>query len=183
MLAAIWPGVRRACAEKGVDAELVVVGDGPYRERMQRELQGQGVVFTGIRRGTELAALYASSDLFAFPSTTDTLGQVVLESQASGLPVIVTDQGGPKEVVDHAISGLVIPATDRGAWSDALVRLATDTETRERMGRSAQTRATRYSIAASFEQFWSVHEEANRRDAIANGHSPASKRSRSIGAP
>lgn len=162
LLTDIWPGIRHHCAQRGVGVELIVVGDGPYRERMADALKGQGVIFTGVQRGKALSSLYASSDLFAFPSATDTLGQVVLESQASGLPVIVSDEGGPKEVVDDGISGFVLPAAARGAWSDAITNLACDPETRARMGRSALTRAARYSMRACFEQFWKVHEEAHR---------------------
>jgi len=182
LLASIWPGVRKACRDRAVDAELVVVGDGPYRARMEAELAGHGALFLGIKRGKELSALYASSDLFAFPSATDTLGQVVLESQASGLPVVVSDEGGPKEVVDDGISGFVLPAQSRGEWMDAIVRLATDEETRTRMGRSAQTRAARYSMRACFEQFWKVHEEAHRFDRRQAAASVSAPRPRSIGA-
>lgn len=164
MLTSLWPGLRRACAQRGIEVELVVVGDGPYRAQMERELAGEGCVFTSIRRGAELSALYASSDLFAFPSDTDTLGQVVLESQASGLPVVVSNQGGPKEVVDHAISGFVVPAGNLAAWRDAIVRLVTDADLRTRMGDAAQAVAARYSLTGCFEQFWETHEEAHRVD-------------------
>ncbi|MGA7877143.1 MAG: glycosyltransferase [Desulfoferrobacter sp.] len=75
-----------------VDPSYSQLRDGPY---MQEELKGTPTVFTGYLQGEDLAAIYASSDLFVFPSTTDTFGNVVLEAQASGLPVIVTDCGGP----------------------------------------------------------------------------------------
>jgi glycosyltransferase involved in cell wall biosynthesis len=87
---------------------LVVVGDGPYLEEMQRELAGTPCTFTGYLQGEALAAAYASCDLFLFPSTTDTFGNVVLEAQASGLPVIVTDSGGPQENLIPGKTGLII---------------------------------------------------------------------------
>ena len=115
----IWKRVEQRCDERGVKAEWIIVGDGPYREAMSRELSGRRAHFLGFRYGDELSALYASSDLFAFPSTTDTLGQVVMEAQGCGIPVLATDQGGPKEVIDDGVTGLILPAdvpagVDRG---------------------------------------------------------------------
>lgn len=159
-LTAIWPKVREACAAKGVDVELVVIGDGPYRATMERELKGKGAHFLGFRHGEELSRLYASCDLFAFPSTTDTLGQVVMESQASGMPVLVTNVGGPQEVVDDTVTGLVLPAEDQPRWTDAIVRLACDHDLRRRMGAAAAEAMKPRTFAASFEHYWQVHEQA-----------------------
>ncbi|MGD9693730.1 MAG: glycosyltransferase [Phycisphaerales bacterium] len=163
MLAKVWKRVSERAASAGVPRgglELIVVGDGPYRKQMQEELEGcaMPVRFLGFRHGQELSSIYASSDFFVFPSTTDTLGQVVMEAQSSGLPVIVTDVGGPKEVVDHDLTGFVLGATDERAWVDSILRLTTDAEKREGMGRSAHTRMARHSIEASFEHYWTQHE-------------------------
>jgi glycosyltransferase involved in cell wall biosynthesis len=169
MLARVWMAVRRELAARGREAELIIVGDGPYRrpmeESMARAPGGAGVRFLGYRHGEELSAIYASSDFFVFPSTTDTLGQVVLESQASGIPVVVTDKGGPKEVVDDQITGLVLPAADDRAWTEALVRLSADDELRSRLGRTAHVRAQRRSLETSFEQFWQAHADAAKAEA------------------
>lgn len=160
LLTEIWPGVRRAAGERGVRTELVIIGDGPYRATMQRELRGQHAHFLGFRHGAELSTLYASCDLFAFPSTTDTLGQVVMESQASGMPVLVTDVGGPQEVVDHGVTGLVLPAGDKARWTEALVRLICDPQSRARMGSEACAFMKPRTFAASFDHYWEVHERA-----------------------
>ncbi len=157
LLTDIWPRIRAACAEAGTTAELIVVGDGPYRTEMEARLRHEGAHFLGFRHGDELSTLYASSDLFAFPSCTDTLGQVVLESQASGIPVVVTDQGGPKEVVDHGETGFVLSADDPSLWVETITRLATNADERRPIGATAAERAQRYSIDASFEQFWETH--------------------------
>lgn len=172
LLTEVWPRVRRACAAKGRVAELIVVGDGPYRAKMQKELAGTGAHFLGFKHGRELSEIYASCDLFAFPSLTDTLGQVVLESQSSGLPVVVSDQGGPKEVVAEDVTGFVLPGDDPGAWTTAIARLVMDDEIRERMARSAHTRAQRYSIRASFDHFWRAHETAMKAEARQSARSP-----------
>ena len=164
LLARAWPEARRRITAAGVDAQLIVVGDGPYRAEMEPLLTPYDTVFLGFKHGRELGELYASSDFFVFPSVTDTLGQVVLESQSSGLPVLVSDQGGPKEVVDDGITARVLP-DDEDAWVDAIVELATDHELRERMGCAAATCSQRYSIEQSFEEFWETHARLLDRDA------------------
>jgi len=70
------------------DVHLVNAGDGPYRKELEALLQAAGT-FTGFLSSEELARVYASCDVFAFPSTTDTLGRAVAEAQASGLPAVV----------------------------------------------------------------------------------------------
>ncbi len=158
MLTAIWPQVRERAKAAAVDARLVVVGGGPYLDEMKSTLGGHGAVFPGFKHGTELATLYASADMFVFPSLTDTLGQVVLESQASGIPVIVADQGGPKEVVDDGRTGLVLPGHRTEAWVDAVSDLVIDHDKRKAMGAAGVPWAQNFSISASFEKFWAAHE-------------------------
>lgn len=162
LLNTIWKRAAAKIRAAGAQAQLVIVGDGPYREPMERELAGTGAVFLGFRHGEELSALYASSDLFVFPSVTDTLGQVVMESQASGLPVLVSDVGGPKEVVDHGQTGFVLPADRPDLWVERIVSLVTDTASRRAMGEKAYEAMQALSIERSFEHFWSVHEDAWR---------------------
>jgi glycosyltransferase involved in cell wall biosynthesis/predicted metal-dependent phosphoesterase TrpH len=159
-LTEVWKSVHAVCRARGLDAELIVVGDGPYRAEMEKTLRGRDAVFLGFRHGQELSAIYASSDMFAFPSTTDTLGQVVMESQGSGLAVIVTDEGGPKEVVDDGQTGFVIPADDVDLWSARIVELIADAQRRRAMGAAAFEAMQQYSLVNSFEHFWEVHTRA-----------------------
>lgn len=180
LLTAIWPEVRGRCMQAGVEPELIIVGDGPYRHEMQQQLASHRIICLGFRHGTELSTIYASADLFVFPSTTDTLGQVVLESQSSGLPVLVSDRGGPKEVVDHNITGLILPGEDRAAWTDVLTTLILDNEQRSRLGRSAQTRAQRYTLSASFEHFWQTHAAVHHEAAIPRSDQSTEIHSRAI---
>lgn len=125
---------------------------------MERELEGRGTRFLGFRHGDELSAIYASSDLFVFPSTTDTLGQVVMESQASGLPVLVTEQGGPKEVVREGQTGHILGGKDAAAWVEAISRLCAEADRRRAMGRRAHEAMQGLSLAGCFESFWAEHE-------------------------
>jgi glycosyltransferase involved in cell wall biosynthesis len=168
LLTGLWPRVHAACAERGLDAQLLVVGDGPYRERMRQELAAAGAdaCFLGFRHGRELSTIYASSDLFVFPSTTDTLGQVVMEAQSAGLPVLVTDQGGPSEVVDDGKTGFVLPAAPAAAsrWVETIVRLIADSDLRRTMGAAGHAKIQPMSIRHSFEHFWQVHEEVAREN-------------------
>ena len=168
----IWKRAWSQLAARGIAAELVVIGDGPYRETMERQLRGCGVKFLGFRYGEELSRLYASCDFFVFPSITDTLGQVVMESQGSGLPALVTDVGGPKEVVKDGVTGLVLPARDEAAWVRSIVDLASDQPRRERMGRAAHEYMQEFAMEQSFEHFWSVHEAAWRESLAAKGIRP-----------
>ena len=101
---------------RGYQASLFFVGDGPHRQQLVARCQDRPIAFTGVLEGEELARAYASSDCLVFPSTTDTFGNVVLEAHASGLPVIVTDQGGPAEIVRRHDSGIVVDLVSRRPW-------------------------------------------------------------------
>lgn len=159
LLARAWHVADAALRARGVAAELVVVGDGPYRAAFEHALAGSRARFTGFLHAESLSRAYAHADLFVFPSATDTLGQVVMEAQASGVPVLVSDAGGPKEVVSPGVTGLVLPASDHHAWARAVIDLALNRARREHMGRAAHVHMADYDMRATFEHFWSVHEQ------------------------
>jgi len=160
LLTDVWGRADAILRERGIDAELVIVGDGPYRAEMERSLRAARTRFLGFRYAEELSRIYATCDLFVFPSITDTLGQVVMESQASGMPALVSEVGGPKEVVVDGHTGYVLPHADPRAWAARIVDLATDAQRREQMGRAAHAAMQTFSMARSFEHFWQVHESA-----------------------
>jgi glycosyltransferase involved in cell wall biosynthesis len=122
----------------GFQCGLVVIGDGPYREEMEKRLAGYPVEFTGFLGGEELSRGYASADIFVFPSATDTFGNVVLEAQASGLPVIVSDEGGPKELMKEGETGVVVKAGNRECLVAAILSLVNDRRKIAEMGRKAR---------------------------------------------
>ncbi len=132
------------------DVALVVAGDGPYLQKMKQDLAGHPVYFLGVQGDESLGRLYASSDVFVFPSRTDTLGQVVMEAQASGLPVLVSNEGGPKEMTDDGLTGLVLPAVDPWVWCRAIDDLLADEPRRHRMARTAPQRVRRFSLEKTF---------------------------------
>ncbi len=87
------------------EARLVLVGDGPLRQELEELFAGTATVFAGYHEGEALAEAYASGDIFVFPSNSETFGNVVLESMASGVPVVAADEGGPVDHVHDGVNG------------------------------------------------------------------------------
>ena len=145
------------CGERD-DIALALAGGGPYREELEKILSEYPAHFLGYLDHNQLSAYYASADVFVFPSTTDTFGNVVLEAQAAGLPVIVSDQGGPKENVEHGKTGLIVPGRDALALKQAIRSLADDAELRKRMAANARPAVENKSLEATFEKYWDLHK-------------------------
>jgi glycosyltransferase involved in cell wall biosynthesis/predicted metal-dependent phosphoesterase TrpH len=128
--------------EREPGLQLVLGGGGPEEERL-RERLGDAATFLGWLEGAALARAYASADIFLFPSATDTFGQVILEAQASGLPVVAVAAGGPLSLVEDRVSGLLRDAEAR-ALADGVLELARSPLLREHLAlgglRSARTR-------------------------------------------
>jgi glycosyltransferase involved in cell wall biosynthesis len=141
------------------DVSMVVVGDGPYLKEMKHKLEGTSCVFTGYQDGDELAALYAACDLFVFPSTTDTFGNVVLEAQASGLPVIVTDSGGPQENIIPQETGFITPANDEQALFEAIKSFLLNPERTDVMGKRARAYMEERSFDRAFDKTWAIYRD------------------------
>jgi glycosyltransferase involved in cell wall biosynthesis len=129
---------RASAEEPGL--RLVIAGDGPARAGLEASAPA-GVVFVGELHGTALADLYASADVFCFPSTTDTFGQVLLEAGASGLPVVAAAAGGALELVRHGATGLLVAPDDSYAFALAVLDLAASASLRNRLGRTARSAA------------------------------------------
>ncbi|MBV9009657.1 MAG: glycosyltransferase [Verrucomicrobia bacterium] len=147
----------RQLRDEGVPVQLYVVGDGPYVQALNAALPE--AIFTGYLRGADLAAAYASADIFVFPSTTDTFGNVVIEAQASGVPVIVSDVGGPKELVERNVNGLVTKSRDAADLARAIRELALDRGKREAMARHAREAVADRSWPNAFRKFWAMEDE------------------------
>jgi glycosyltransferase involved in cell wall biosynthesis len=147
----------RRLAEWRTPVRPIFIGDGPYLSEMKRLLPD--AIFTGYLTGEDLADAYASADLFVFPSTTDTFGNVVIEAQACGLPVIVSDVGGPRDLVQHGRDGFVTKALDVGELAEAVRRLAMDPALRERMGAAARARVETRDWSEAVEKFWAASPE------------------------
>jgi glycosyltransferase involved in cell wall biosynthesis len=133
---------------------LALVGEGPYRAELQKLLPD--AIFTGILSGRELGIAYASADLFVFPSTTDTFGNVVVEAMAAGLPVAVSDVGGPRELVKSPRMGRVLPARDAGAWVDGLAAMLAEKPTPEDRRALASLAGSERRWDEAFRKFWAA---------------------------
>ncbi len=103
------------------DLYLIIAGDGPYLEEFRKKVKKfDHIVFPGRIPREQLVDYYSASDLLLFPSTTDTFGMVVLEAQACGLPALVSDVGGPQELVQDARTGAVLRNNSEAAWCRAV---------------------------------------------------------------
>lgn len=120
-------------------ARLLLVGDGPLRAELAARVPD--AVFAGQRRGDDLAAHYASADLFCFPSQTETFGNVTTEAMASGLPVVAYDYAAAAQLMRSGDNGVLVPFGDEGAFTLAALQLAHSTARRQALGRAARVRA------------------------------------------
>jgi len=121
--------------ERDPRLHLALAGGGPEQDVL-RERLGEHATFLGWLEGDALATAYASADMFLFASRTDTFGQVLLEAQASGLPVIAVAEGGPTSIVSDGLTGRLCTA-DAATLAAAVNELASDPQQRERLARTA----------------------------------------------
>ncbi|MGE3167201.1 MAG: glycosyltransferase [Planctomycetota bacterium] len=152
-------------SDRRAGSSLSIVGDGPALADLEERFRRRGVIFTGVLRGDDLARAFASSDVFVFPSLTDTYGNVVLEAHASGLPAIVMDEGGPPEIVRRFGSGLVVADGSRAALSAAMERMLDDRPLRRSLSERALAGARSCTWERVLEGIWSgqgtgAHPEA-----------------------
>src|SRR5262245_6181053 len=133
---------------------FVVVGDGPLRAALQRA--NPGVTFSGAREGEELAAHYASADVFLFPSETETFGNVTLEAMASGLAVVAYDYAAAGMHIRSGESGVLVPLADEGGYVGAAAALARASEAIAPMGLRAREHALAVDWKSAVERFENV---------------------------
>jgi len=130
------------------DASLALVGDGPYRNQLEKIFENTKTNFVGYLAGEELASAYASGDIFLFPSSTETLGLVLLEAMAAGCPVIGANKGGIPDIINDGINGCLYDPDqeDNGEKSliDATKKILRDSSTKEKMRIAARTEAEKW---------------------------------------
>jgi phosphatidylinositol alpha 1,6-mannosyltransferase len=132
-------------------AKIVIVGDGPYRTALESAL-GDRAHFTGHLHGETLAAAYASADVFAFPSRTETFGLVLLEAMASGLPILAMHAGGVPDVVEDGRNGLLCDPRATTSWVEQARRLAAEPALRHRLGEQGRQTALVRTWPAMFDR-------------------------------
>lgn len=118
---------------------LAIVGDGPAMEPMKALFAGTNTVFTGFLGGEELSSAFASGDIFVFPSTTETLGLVILEAQASGLPVVGAASPATCEQIEDGVTGAIYDPSDKDGLGRALEDLLDDDDTRQNMAKAGRS--------------------------------------------
>jgi phosphatidylinositol alpha 1,6-mannosyltransferase len=147
--------IRTELLERGItNFRFLIIGHGKEESWLRQNLPN--AEFTGVLRGHDLARAYANMDLFVFPSHTDTFGNVVLEALASGVPAIVTPDGGPRYIVKDGETGTI--ATDED-FSAAVAKLILDPEMHARMRLASRTYAQSASWDSVFEGVYSTYEE------------------------
>jgi len=139
-----------ALRARRVDVHLVIVGEGPYRERL-REL-APDASFLGVKTGAELAAIFASADAFLFPGHAETFGQTVLEAAASGLPAVVSAGSGTEDAMIRDVTALSVAPGDARGFVAAVDQLLDDRDRHARMAIAARRYALTRTWPTTFER-------------------------------
>ena len=153
----IFANVIEGLQRLGIPHRSVVVGSGPAEAELEARLTR--TIFTGHLDGLTLAQAYASSDVFVFPSETETFGNVTLEALASGLPAVCARATGSMELVEHGRSGYLLPPNDSDAFLEATARLVRDASLRTKMGQAALAQAHHYSWPAVLDRITGYYDE------------------------
>lgn len=149
--------VERAFIEAGIeDYEFLIVGEGSERQFLEENMKRK--VITGFIEGEPLAEAYANMDVFLFPSETDAFGNVAQEANASGVPAIVSDKGGPKFIITEGVSGFVAHETED--FSKYALDLYRDREKLAKMKLDSRENALSKSWDAVFESVYDGYAEA-----------------------
>ncbi len=145
---------------------LALVGDGPHRQQLERVFEGTPTTFVGYLAGEELAAAYASGDAFLFPSSTETLGLVLLEAMAAGCPVVGAARGGIPDIVSDGINGCLYNPDDDASLIHAVTRLLGDAGERRQLRLAARQEAERWGWAGATEQLRGYYRQVLDRPAL-----------------
>lgn len=148
------------------DARLALVGDGPYRQELEKHFAGTPTHFVGYLAGKELGSAFASADAFIFPSRTETLGLVLLEAMAAGCPVVAARSGGIPDIVEDGVNGYLFdPLDDQGAIA-ATQRLFERREERETLRQNARREAERWGWPAATAQLQKYYQSVVATSAV-----------------
>jgi glycosyltransferase involved in cell wall biosynthesis len=149
--------VMRGLSERRTPYRALIVGDGPERKRLESSLPA--AIFEGHLTGEDLAVAYASSDIFLFPSETETFGNVTLEALASGLPAVVANATGSNALVTDSVNGFLVEPRNSAAFLERVEQLVNEGELRARMGTAARKSAESYDWSAVLDQIAGYYEE------------------------
>jgi glycosyltransferase involved in cell wall biosynthesis len=161
--------VGRLSAEKEIDqikpileaipeARLALVGDGPYRQDLEKHFADTHTCFAGYMTGQELGSAFASADAFIFPSRTETLGLVLLEAMAAGCPVVAARSGGIPDIVQDGVNGYLFDPQDPQGAIAATRQLLSNAAQRETLRHNARQEAERWGWPAATQQLQTYYQ-------------------------
>ncbi|HUF08384.1 MAG TPA: glycosyltransferase family 1 protein [Rhodothermales bacterium] len=153
----LYASVIRSLEERGIPHRSVVVGEGPAKAELMARLPN--TIFKGYLSGAELTHAYASSDVFLFPSDTETFGNVTLEAMASGVPAVCADATGSQGLVLHGETGFLAPSGNERAFFEYTKLLATDPLLRAKMSVEARRRSLHYEWDATLRRLVGYYDE------------------------
>jgi glycosyltransferase involved in cell wall biosynthesis len=142
----------RPVLEAMPQTRLALVGDGPHRQQLERCFEGTPTTFVGYLAGQDLASAYACGDAFLFPSSTETLGLVLLEAMAAGCPVVGADRGGIPDIVSDGENGCLYDPDQPHSLTAAVQRLLGESQTRACLRQAARQEAERWGWAGATDQ-------------------------------
>ncbi len=166
----VFADVIEGLQQRGVAHRSMVVGNGPAFDELKVRLRD--TIFTGYLQGPTLSRAYASSDLFLFPSDTETFGNVTLEAMASGLPTVCADATGSRTLVEHGETGLLVPAGNASAFLEAVHHLVDDALERRRMGIGALRRSRQFEWDAVLSRMVGFYDELLNARLASSGAAP-----------
>ncbi len=150
-------GVLVEMENRQISTRLCIVGDGPEYDGLRRHFKGSSTIFTGRLDGIDLSKAFASGDIFCMPSDSETLGFVVLESMASGVPCVAANAGGPIDLINDGSTGYLVPPGDVMAFADRLEELQKNVELRRKMSLAGREETEKWSWYASMDD---IREQA-----------------------
>ena len=170
--------VGRVSAEKQIDkikpvleaipgARLAIVGDGPHRQALEEHFAGTPTNFVGYLHGLELASAFASADAFVFPSSTETLGLVVLEAMAAGCPVVAANAGGIPDIVTDGVNGYLFEPDDPQGAIKATQRLLAAKDAQESIRNNARAEAEKWGWGAATRQLQDYYRQVVYQQSVA----------------
>lgn len=153
----------RPVLEAMPQARLALVGDGPHRQQLERHFDGTATTFVGYLAGQELASAYASGDAFLFPSSTETLGLVLLEAMAAGCPVVGANRGGIPDIVSDGVNGCLYDPDQPASLTTAVQRLLGDPAARRQLRLAAREEAERWGWAGATAQLQGYYRQVHQQ--------------------
>jgi len=151
-------------------ARLALVGDGPHRQQLEKTFENTATNFVGYLSGEELASAYASGDAFLFPSSTETLGLVLLEAMAAGCPVIGANRGGIPDIITDGVNGCMFDPDGKNKGSESLIqatqRLLSNDLEHQLMRKAAREEAEKWGWASATEQLRSYYRQILTQESI-----------------